>query len=178
MRSWVAVTLALLTIVLLAPTANAHLGAVETDAETPLETTFEQSLCMPTCETGSSRLGYAPPATVVTNGSTVTWTLTTDNHHTATSDVPTEDKAEMLATGSAPFGEPCLDAFIADYDPGVATFEIRNGTLQVLHSDDPDATWQPCDEAIALPGGAYALSYHCTVHPRFQHGMIVVLPEA
>lgn len=179
MRSWVAVPTVALACILLVPAAAAHLGAVETDPSEEVDRRaemFSHIGCVPTCETQTSEDGYVSPVTVVESGSTVEWVILQGTLHSATSDVPSEDLPGMLVDGTPPFRPGvCMDTEIAQYDPGQATLRLQDGQLQVYEPKNAEAGWETCEEAIALPGGGFALSYHCSYHPRSQHGAIVVL---
>lgn len=166
----------LLALLFLAPTGAAHVGAVETD---PSTTTDEAPLpeCIPTCETQGTSLGNVPAVTVIESGATVTWTEVEGGTHTATSDVPHEDKPQLLL-GEPTFHDSCLDLTFGSYVDGHAKFRINDGSLEVLHIDDTDAEWQPCPEAIGTAQAGFLLSYHCNVHPRFQQAGILVVPPS
>lgn len=180
MRAWVAVPSVLLACLLVAPTAVAHLGAVETEASSTTEApsdVFQHVGCIPFCETQTTQDGYVSPVTVVESGATVTWVVLEGTLHTATSDVPSEDLPSMLMGQSPQPRDWCMDTEIPLYGaPGEATFRIEDGQLAVYEPKSPAEGWEVCDEALALPGGGFALSYHCNYHPRLQHGAIVVLP--
>lgn len=165
---------------LLAPGAGAHLGAVDVHSSSSGDEP-PRALCLPVCKTRTTTFGNAPPLTVVESGGNVTWTVTEGRYHSATSDVPTEDKRQLVVEAQGTIRDSCLSLLIWNTGPSNATFQInetqRNGSqLEVLQSDEPNASWTPCPEAIPVRDGSFFLSYHCNVHPRFQHAGILVVP--
>jgi plastocyanin len=176
-RGWT--TLATLAALLaLAGLASAHAPAVEATADEPAAAeTGPLGACVPTCEVDARRTANAPPVLAVESGATVTWTSADGGQHSATSDEPAEHKPELLLDATAPLRpDACLDVTFQPGGPGQVRFEVRDDGLHALETSAFDADWQRCEEAIALPGGAWALSYHCKFHPRFQQGLLQVLP--
>lgn len=175
MRLEASLLVAGLVALLLAPGAGAHVEAVETDSSSG--DTLPDPLCVPVCEVTTTTFGNAPVVTVVESGTNVTWTLTEGRYHTATSDVPSEDKEQLIVDADSTFRDSCLAVNIFDFQPGYAHLRIEDGTLQVLQPQDQEPAWTDCPEAVELPDGSFFLSYHCNNHPRFQQAGIVVVPE-
>lgn len=173
MRSALVPISALAVLVIVSSGGLAHLGAVEVEP-TPAEGGGEDPLCLPVCEVATSRTGNGPPVTVVESGGEVTWTVLEGSYHTATSNEPAQDTDEHLQNQGTDPG--CLDAFVSPR--ATVAFRIDADALEVYHLDAEDPSWQTCEEAIGLPDGSFLLSYHCNVHPRFQHGAILVVPSA
>lgn len=112
------------------------------------------ALCAPACDVATTPIAlpaYAPPATVVLSGSTVTWT-TLDDPHTATS------KADM-----------CMNAFYSEGSPGSATLSIVGGKLLATVG----TTTKTCTSATALPDGSLVLAYTCLYHPNMKAELVV-----
>lgn len=171
MRSALAPLSLVTALVIVASSGLAHLGAVE--AQPAPADGGEDPLCLPVCEVATSRAGNAPPVTVVESGGEVTWTVLEGSYHTATSNEPTEDTDNHLQNEWTEAG--CLDAFVSPR--ATVAFRVDGGALEVYHLDATDPSWRTCEEAIGLPDGSFVLSYHCNVHPRFQHGAILVTPS-
>lgn len=168
-----------LALLLLVPSGAAHVGAVEVGASPSAEESaqaLEDPLCVPVCGIQNTRLGNAPPATVVESGGTITWTIAEGSVHTATSDRLPGDLVTTVVHGQSTEGDVCLDVGI--FGPTTATFRIHDGMLQATPGDGTDPSWSTCDEAVPLEDGGFALTYHCNIHPRFQHGVIHVVPAA
>lgn len=180
MRGWIALGgLALLLVVAGVATAHAPAVDVEPDAGGDDPT----PACVPLCETRATRSGYASPVTVVEPGTTLTWTSADADSHTATSDVPAEHKPSAIVNGVPAYGHgPCMDVNLSEGNPGKARIDIIGGQLAVLDEDQLDdppdqQTWNVCEEATRLPGGAWVLTYQCTTHPQLQHGTLAVVPS-
>lgn len=162
---------AALAIVLVASSAGAHVGAV--DVETSNEQTPEAA-CVPLCEVQTTRLGNAPPVTVVESGETVTWTIAEGSYHTVISDDGGQDKRTTVVQGSGAGVDGCLHLQV--FGPSSAEFRIQDDQLQALDLGEDDPEWQTCEEAVAM-GGGFLLSYHCGIHPRFQNSALLVVPS-
>ncbi len=160
-----------LALVLVIPPALGHAPATDTD---PQPTAFEDATCVPTCTVHATNTGNPPVVTTVAPGNNVTWESLDGNPHSAHSDIPEEHKPGTLAGGASPAYDGCLQLFFSETHPGTATFLAHNGMLHV----DQDERDEPvaCTEAIALPGDGWLLSYHCSIHPQFQHALVHVLP--
>lgn len=185
MRLSATIGIAAAMLLVLAPGAGAHAAEVDVQTDRPasnVASSFEESACIPTCEVAATPFGNAPPVTVVESNATVTWVTQVAFGHSATSDYPVEDKPTLLVQNSPTFDDYCLDVGTRADSPGSARLAIRDGQLAVLSEDQfdeptSDQTWNVCEEAIGLEDGAFALSYHCQNHPRFQNSLLVVVPS-
>lgn len=166
-----------LALLLLAPTAGAHLGPVTVEGDAVPEP--PEAVCVPVCNVFMTQLANAPQLVVVESGGTVTWEATIGPSHTATSDdVPEDKQTTILDNRPTDPTDRCLHVFVAD--TAQAQFRIANGSLQALNPASTDG-WRTCEEAIPLGSvgsAGFLLSYHCNVHPSFQHAGIVVVPDA
>lgn len=164
-------------LVLTLPSALAHAPAA---GKTSTPVPFEEDACLPTCTVHGTNMGNPPYLTTVQAGGTITWETLDGNTHTASSDVPEEHKPGMLAGGSSPFYDGCLHVFFGEsIGPAHATFLVQDEALHVAEGQDPDPSEaERCEEALQLPGGSWLLSYHCSIHPNFQHALVHVLPTA
>lgn len=161
----------LVALVLVAPGANAHLGAVDVEPE---PASAEDPLCVPVCTVDSQRRGYTPGLVVVEDGATVSWTSADGDGHTVTEN-PVQDTPEMIAEGSSDYyPDACFDVHFQPGGLAEVTFDIREDGLYALEASAFDADWQRCEEAIPVAGG-WLVTYHCQFHPQLQHGAILVL---
>lgn len=112
-------------------------------------------LCVPTCEVISHDLGYASPVTLVTSGSTVTWS-SIGLPHTAT------------AT------DFCFHVAFSGSSPDSASFRVDAGQLFVKVG----TTEKKCAGAAALPDGTTVLPYYCILHQNMRGVLVVASQEA
>lgn len=183
MRLLATVGIAAVMLLALAPGASAHAAETTVHSDPPAlatEQSFEELACVPACDVRMTPWANAPPVTVVESGAVVTWTAQVAQTHSATSDEPA-DKLQLVQNQPV-FADPCLDVSVNSEADGQARLAIRDGQLAVLSQDQfdeptEDQTWDLCEEAIGLEDGAFALSYHCDVHKRLQHSMLVVVPS-
>lgn len=138
--------------------ATAGSVGLETTAAPSEPPPSQESLCLPSCELPWTRFAPGSPV-VLTSGSTVTWTSVDADYHTATSE------------------DFCFDVAVDAGDPGWARLWIEDGALYAVDRDNPD-TPRRCSLATPLAGGAFLVAYGCFIHPAFQKGTLLVLPEA
>jgi plastocyanin len=168
--TWIGVVGALLVV---ASGAVAHLGSVDVEPEP--ETT-DEALCVPVCEVDSNREAYVPGLVVVEDGGTVTWSSADGDPHTVTVN-PAQDTPQIVAEGSSSFyPDACVDAEMQPGFPVEVSFAIREDGLHAKVTSSFGADWRACEAAQAVPGGGWLVTYHCQLHPRLQHGAILVLP--
>jgi plastocyanin len=114
--------------------------------------------CVPACDVGTQgvrglKFAFVPPVTLVTSGSTVTWTSTDGAAHTATD------------------GEGfCFSSGFTEHTVGRALFVIVEGAL-LASSEFTDMA--PCTSALAMPEGGFVLPYDCLYHPDMKAVLIV-----
>jgi len=175
MRLSTTLGLGLVVAMMVAPPAQAHVGAMETNGGES-DTVPDQG-CVPVCPVQMTSVGNAPAVTVIESGGTVSWEVLSGTYHTATSDVPTEHKAQLVVGGESTLYDSCMNVAIFSPQTASATFRIQGDTLEVFEPGKEDPSWTPCEEALPLEDGSFLLSYHCNDHPRFQQSAIVVLPD-
>lgn len=110
--------------------------------------------CADPCEIAASDMGYVPPLAETASGTTLRWS-TPDHTHA------------QVDTGRA---DACLGSVASPGAPGTATFVIRDGALFATSELGQEL---PCGNAVALPGGSFALPYRCALHPTMQGTLVV-----
>lgn len=120
-------------------------------------------LCQGSCEIAGGSTHFTPPAVAVESGATVNW-------------VP--DDANTHANIDAGTLDPC---FFAPFNPTTSwpvRFDIVGATVEATTTNDTNVdTTLACGNAVALPGGAFAINYFCVLHPVLMKGVLVVVPE-
>ncbi|MHB8511973.1 MAG: hypothetical protein ACYDCC_07290 [Actinomycetota bacterium] len=114
------------------------------------------------CSITTTPYAWVAPVTIVTSGTSVVWTPTSD------------DFPHVPADGEV--GSSCFQIDVQQGLPvAPVRFDIVSGSVQaIVDPGQPDQTISTCATAIALPaGGAYVLPYHCLLHA-FMRGVFVI----
>ena len=117
--------------------------------------------CGNPCGVTATSLLYELPANVIASGTTVSFT--------------TGDTTHVTADGGIPIVASATSCFQLTQSPGggatSVTFTISGGAL-LANTGSGNVT---CTNAVALPGGAFALPFYCKLHTNMR-GVLVVEP--
>lgn len=111
--------------------------------------------CVPSCEVLANTYAFASPVTILSSGSTLTWTFLDP----------------LIPVHTATSAEACFDEAINAARDGAATLTIASGALFASTAKGTRA----CTSATALPGGSFTLNYVCLYHKQMV-GQLVVNP--